>query len=84
MSSSEVKVSDPKHSDKEVHTKNTVLKDSSGWDTIGRLSTLKRNLKTLSAHTTKKPPDENKSKCIFYYNSPLIVQLYCSLTLLMT
>ncbi|KAG8259007.1 hypothetical protein J6590_019478 [Homalodisca vitripennis] len=64
MSSSVVKVEETKPvNEKEViPAKNVILKESGGWDTLGRLSTLKRNLKTLSAHTSRKPVDDIKGK----------------------
>lgn len=64
MSSTDVTVKDLNvMSDKDVlPTKSVILKESGGWDTIGRLSTLKRNLKTLSVHTTKKTTDDNKGR----------------------
>lgn len=64
MSSSHIKVKETNVvNDQDLcPTKSVVLKESGSWDTIGRLSTLKRNLKTLSSHSTKKITDDNKGK----------------------
>lgn len=66
MSTSEVKGDESIMTiDKEVTSagsKTVVSKETGGWDTIGRLSTLKKNLRTLSVHTSRKPGEEVKSK----------------------
>lgn len=62
MSTSEVKIEETSVVG-DVHPQKTViLKESGGWDTIGRLSTLKKNLKTFSSHSLRKPGDESKGK----------------------